>query len=193
MGYRGGWVLVDNGYLPWPSLVPPSKMSLSYSEMRFSRWVESLRKDVECTFGIMKGRFRILKTGIPLHGIEVTDRVWLTCCALHNFLLEEDNLNSQWDASKYLSVEGRHDEEDVRHFLAATTFPEVAAGSTFDMSGMGGGDQHGDAPELDGIDEEMADASDDAIPVHRMELSEFKHRLIENFDILWEKRQVRWP
>ena len=119
--YHGAWLLVDNGYLPWPVLVPPSKHSVTYAELRFSKWLESLRKDVECTFGIMKGRFRILKTGIPLHGIDVCDRVWLTCCALHNFLLEEDGLDEGWDASKYLAEEGHHDPQDVTHFLFPAT------------------------------------------------------------------------
>jgi len=73
--YRGGWLLVDNGYLPWLAMVPPSKLSMTYAELRFSKWLESLRKDVECTFGIMNGRFRVFKIGIPLHGIEVCDRV----------------------------------------------------------------------------------------------------------------------
>ncbi len=27
-----------------------------------------------------------MRTGIPLHGIEATDKIWKTCCALHNFL-----------------------------------------------------------------------------------------------------------
>lgn len=31
---------------------------------RWSKCVESIRKDVECTFGILKGRFRILKEHI---------------------------------------------------------------------------------------------------------------------------------
>lgn len=88
--YRGAWEIVDNGYLPWPTMVPPFKCSTTYAEMRFLKWIESLRKDVECTFGIMKGRFCILKTGIPLHGIAVCNRMWLTCCALHNFFLVED-------------------------------------------------------------------------------------------------------
>ena len=62
--YEGAWLVVDNGYLRWPTMVPPMKAYTTYSEMRFSRWVESMRKDVECTFGILKGRFRILKTGV---------------------------------------------------------------------------------------------------------------------------------
>ncbi len=113
VNYIGAWTIVDNGYLPWPTLIPPIKLPTSYAEMRFSRWLESMRKDVECTFGIMKGRFRILKTGIPMHGIEVCDRVWKTCCALHNFLLEEDGLDIGWDVNRYLGEEGNHEECDL--------------------------------------------------------------------------------
>ena len=80
--YKGAWTIVDAGYLNWPTMVPPSKYYVTNAEQRFSRWLESLRKDVECTFGLLKGRFRILKTGIPLHGVEVCDRIWKTCCAL---------------------------------------------------------------------------------------------------------------
>ena len=84
--YRGAWLLVDNGYLAWSVTVPPIKTTTSRTEIRFSEWLESMRKDVECTFGILKGRWRILKTGIRLHGIEAADKIWLTCCALHNWL-----------------------------------------------------------------------------------------------------------
>jgi hypothetical protein len=44
-------------------------------------------KDVKCTFGILKGRWRILKAGVRIHGVDGVDDVWLTCCALHNWLL----------------------------------------------------------------------------------------------------------
>jgi hypothetical protein len=55
-----------------------------------------MRKDVECTFGIMKGRFRILKSGIRLKGQEAGDKIFLTCCALHNWLLHVDGLDKHW-------------------------------------------------------------------------------------------------
>ena len=45
--YQGAWLLVDNGYLSRSSTVPPMKTSNSRSEIRFSAWLESLRKDVE--------------------------------------------------------------------------------------------------------------------------------------------------
>jgi hypothetical protein len=53
-------------------------------------------KDVECTFGILKGRWRILKSGVRLHGVDSADSVWFTCCALHTWLLEIDGLTEEW-------------------------------------------------------------------------------------------------
>ena len=94
---RGAWLLVDNGYHAWSITVPPFKRTDTRREVRFSAWLESMRKDVECTFGILKGRWRILKSGIRVHGIETADQIWLTCCALHNWLLTEDGLNKQWE------------------------------------------------------------------------------------------------
>jgi hypothetical protein len=93
----GAYVIVDNGYLNWSTTVPPMKDSSYRSEIRFSQWLESLRKDVECTFGILKGRWRILKTGIRLHNTAAADKIWLTCCALHNMLLDVDGLNEGWE------------------------------------------------------------------------------------------------
>ena len=64
--YSGVYVLVDNGYLDWSCTVPPMTMTNQISEIRWSKWVESMRKDVECIFRILKSRFRVLKTGICL-------------------------------------------------------------------------------------------------------------------------------
>ncbi len=55
-----------------------------------------MRKDVECTFGIMKGHFWPLKTGIWLDSINIVDNIWFTCCALHNWLLDIDGLTGEW-------------------------------------------------------------------------------------------------
>ena len=95
--YCGCYVIVDNGYLKWSTTVPPMKNTNSRREIRFSDWIESMRKDVECTFGIMKGRWKVLQYGIKLHGIHKCDDLWLTCCALHNMLLEVDGLAAGWE------------------------------------------------------------------------------------------------
>ena len=57
-----------------------------------------MRKDVEDAFGIVKVRFQILKTGIRLHRVEATDKIWLMCCTLHNLLLEPDRLHEEWQS-----------------------------------------------------------------------------------------------
>ena len=55
--YKCVWFMVDNGYLSWSFTVPPSSNGKSDDIIRFSEWLGSIRKDIECTFGIMKGRF----------------------------------------------------------------------------------------------------------------------------------------
>ena len=48
-------------------------------------------------FGILKGRWRILKSGVRISGVDSVDHyVWLTCCALHNWLLDIDGLSEKW-------------------------------------------------------------------------------------------------
>ena len=61
--------MVDNGYLSWSCTVPPDNNGLTYKDIRFSEWLESMRKDVECLFGIMKGRFTILRYELRFHSI----------------------------------------------------------------------------------------------------------------------------
>ena len=77
-----------------------------------------MRKDVECTFGVLKGRWRILKTSIRAHSISSVGFIWLTCCALHNMLLEVDGFYDAWVGTKGLSSSwereiGQLEEENV--------------------------------------------------------------------------------
>ena len=76
--YKGVWFMVDNGYLSWSCTVPPIKDGTTYPEIRFSEWLESMRKDVECAFGILKGRFTILRYGTRFQSITRCDQLWLT-------------------------------------------------------------------------------------------------------------------
>ena len=66
VNYEGAWILVDGGYLNWSSLICPFKDTMSIKDTRWSKWAESMRKDVECTFGILKGKTFII---ISLHFI----------------------------------------------------------------------------------------------------------------------------
>jgi hypothetical protein len=90
---------VDNGILKWSTTIPPFKITVDHMERCWSHWCKSLRKDVECTFGILKGRWRILKTGIRIEGLKNANNIWLTCSTLHNWLLEVDGLDGEWDGA----------------------------------------------------------------------------------------------
>ncbi len=50
--------------------------------------LESVRKDVECTFGILKKRWKVLNSGFKYHKIVKCKQIFITCCVLHNFLLD---------------------------------------------------------------------------------------------------------
>ena len=93
---RGLYLIVDGGFHRWKCLQCPFREA---SDADGSKWTEklmSLRKDVECTFGSLKKRFRILKipqlwtpddSDRPLLKL---DNVFHTCCILHNMLLRVD-------------------------------------------------------------------------------------------------------
>ena len=54
------YLLCDGGYLHWPELICPFKHEPASSRKGyFSAKIESVRKDVECVFGIMKKRWKI--------------------------------------------------------------------------------------------------------------------------------------
>ena len=64
----------------------------------------------------MKGRFQQLKTGTRVHDHIDTNHIWLTCCALHNMILEVDRIDEDWEAgvdSDWEGELGQHNPEDV--------------------------------------------------------------------------------
>ena len=92
--HKGAYYVCDGGYHAWYELVAPYKNQLEGSQL--SKWssnMESVRKDVECTYGILKKRFLYLKNPIVHHYPEMIESAFTTACALHNWLHEEDG----WD------------------------------------------------------------------------------------------------
>ena len=59
--HQGVYVLTDGGYCGWRTTVSPIPHPRSGSaEETWNKHHESFRKSVECAFGVMKGRFRVL-------------------------------------------------------------------------------------------------------------------------------------
>ncbi|CAN0329295.1 unnamed protein product, partial [Ascophyllum nodosum] len=90
---KGCYLIVDNGYHEWVTLMAPSKYPADNDDTVFSKTLESVRKDVECFFGILKGRFRVLKLRIGYHSQERIDNIFFTCCILHNMLHTFDGMD----------------------------------------------------------------------------------------------------
>ena len=64
----------------------PSKYLLSESDLLFSKGRESARKDMECFFGTLKIRFRILKLAVTYQQQKRIDNMFFACSILHNML-----------------------------------------------------------------------------------------------------------
>ena len=75
-----------------------------------------MRKDVECTFGIMKGRFPMLRTGIRLRSLKKVDQIWKTCCALHKLLLFVDGLDDNWEDGKKSIWEKQYERDKKKKY-----------------------------------------------------------------------------
>ena len=111
---KGLYLIVDGGYHKWRCLQCPLKHTSKSKESLWSRWVESVRKDVECTFGILKGRFRCLKLPIYYGDKECIDNMFFTCCILHNMLLKVDGYDVRWESDvNWAGQDGNHHDKDM--------------------------------------------------------------------------------
>ena len=210
--YRGGWLLVDNGYLARSTTVPPFKTTNSRAEIRFSTLLESLRKDVECTFGILKGRWRILKCGIRIHGTEGPDQVFLTCCALHNKLLDIDGLDERWEqgvqsiwSTAYDNDDG--DTDDMEDSSHESEIPSVLPDAILRLQNPATERRYGvsDNERMDRSEDTPApavtldannvsnDGNDGIVEGRKLSLHDFGHRLVVHFSIALERNEVKWP
>ena len=158
------------------------------------------------SFGILKGRWRILKSGIRVHGIETADQIWLTCCALHNWLLDEDGLNQQWEEgipSDWNGELGQFDHDDLRYIpMAVRRLNNPDRVRNYDSSGRGIGEdfrherdrrmQPCDIQVLDNIHEQVRDAAG-TVRVRKLTLNQFRTKLVTHFDITFRRNKIRWP
>ncbi len=96
--WKGVYVISDQGYLKRSVFMDPSVDSFAKAPLMWSEWLESVRKDVECTFGILKSRFRFLKNPVKFHHPDTIQDAFKCCAILHNILLQYDELDQiNWE------------------------------------------------------------------------------------------------
>ena len=136
----GLYLICDGGYHMWRCCQFPLKHGSDIWTRRWSKRMESVRKDVERAFGIVKKRFRILKVPFLFKDAKAIHNVFVVCCMLHNRLLKFDGLhklgraeqdwikasltaddarvdaqNSAWTADARRACAANHDVDVERH------------------------------------------------------------------------------
>jgi hypothetical protein len=95
---KGLYLICDGGYHKWRVMQCPNKHTSEESAVLFSQRLESVRKDAECTFRILKKRWHILKNHMLIQDKAQIDNLVFTCAILHNMLLEHDTWGDEDDA-----------------------------------------------------------------------------------------------
>ena len=86
---QGVYCLSDDGYHRWPTTVSAFKRPTPGTwAAKWTRWHESLRKEIECCFGRMKKKFRIL--AVPMMRRNEIDcaNIVKVCACLHNMAFQ---------------------------------------------------------------------------------------------------------
>ena len=145
----------------------------------FAEWLESMRKDIECTFGILKQRFRILKNPIRLYFEDEIDDIVRSCTVLHNILLEFDSfLNPEW-ADIDPNVEEPEEDQLATQFLSQD--PEA----TQDVSNV---------PLFEGVYQDTQYAHDDhKIAWNQGIFCELRAQLDKHLAYQYRMHRVEWP
>ena len=89
--------MVDGGYLKHACFICPQNQRCDTSSVYWSELVESVRKDIECVFGILKATFRILRSYRTFKHPSTMEAIFQCCCILHNMLLVHDGLDTKYN------------------------------------------------------------------------------------------------
>lgn len=149
------------------------------------------------------GRWRILKTGVRLHGLEIVDDIWFTCCAFHNMLLNCDGLDKKWKkgvSSPFAGELGWHAPGDTEAYCDPIIFQRFRSGMQgtparqYDNSIMGRGPEEGNVlPNQTEDDNEDENDDEEATNLFTLSNKRFRNLLVIHFNKFWELGKLIWP
>ena len=84
---KGAYLIVDGGYLKWKCLQCGLKHSSDADYVLWRRKMESVWKDIECYFGRLKQRFKMLRIPNLLKDKTQIDNMMFTIVAIQNMVL----------------------------------------------------------------------------------------------------------
>lgn len=84
----GVYLICNGNYLHWKALISPYQGApTSGLHGHFNRNLESVRKDVECTFGILKKCWWILGDGLHYIHMSYCEKIFTVCAMLLNMMI----------------------------------------------------------------------------------------------------------
>ena len=179
---KGAYLIVDGGYHKWRCLQCPMKHSSIPKQSLWSEWLETVRKDVECVFGVLKGRFRCLKLPIYYFNKKNIDDMFFTCCILHNMLLINDGLDKRWEKDvNYAGRDGNHTDEDMLIFRQhLCRVRNIVPTTDFSLQGIAAVQDRYDICHGENFEE------------YESSFNLLQNRLVDNYSWLYANDKVRW-
>lgn len=155
-------------------------------EALHSCWLEKVRKDVECSFGSLKARFRCLKLPMRFSGSkgrDTIDAIFITCAILHNMLLDDELEQREQALDGGLDADRDETDRDVifRHMDETHQRHEWrAATNDTDFSSTG--------------DRGACDDTEQSVEVEKDASWQVLHdALVAHFKNRWDARALVWP
>ncbi len=131
---KGGYLLCDKGYPRLAMYMAPDVPCITHSQLHWAEYLESVRKDVECFFGVMKARWWLLRNAARYHDPETVGNAFRMAAILHNMLLAYDGLitecgNNTESFWEQLNPDGDEMEEDGQQSIdgGSRSGPSAAA------------------------------------------------------------------
>ncbi|GJV10900.1 ALP1-like protein [Tanacetum coccineum] len=88
--YRKCYYLADGIYPAWSTFVKTFSVARDEKSLKFKRVQEAARKDIERAFGVLQGRWGIIRQPARAMQINTLKRIMYCCIILHNMILEDE-------------------------------------------------------------------------------------------------------
>lgn len=116
--------LVDGIYPRWPICAKPLHEASTQRERSYTRVQESIRKDVECLFGVLQLRFGIMRRENQRWDLNEIVRIGNVCVILHNIIVRMlQYKDCSEEHTNYLDI---HDMFRLETQLQRTAISEVS-------------------------------------------------------------------
>ena len=146
--HRDPYLIVDGGYHMWKQLMCGYGRAVDEKQAAYTSRITSARKDVECAFGILKARFRILKLPLQFQSAASIDAVFRSCLVLHSMILAADGRRYVGHSGSMALASGEHASLCGAR-IRRRGRPELVVAPSTDVTSIGNWDLDGDAPDID--------------------------------------------